>query len=578
MARVLLTLVAILAACLAVVAAPAVSLQPYRPKAVEFELAPAPGAAHRSAGGAVISAPLRAPRRFNLVGLSWRGRSHPQVSLRVRRDGGGWSRWASVGDGPDSGPDRGRERGGTTSTAPAWAGQADWVQYRLSRPAAGVRLHFLNTTGTATVADRARTAIRRAVSAAVLALVGPPSAHAQASEPEIMPRSAWGADQCPPRAKPDYGEVKVAFVHHTVTIDDYTSGDVPAMILGICRYHRNANGWNDIGYNFLVDKFGRIWEGRAGGVDEPVVGAQAQGYNAQSTGIANLGTYDSTPVTDAALDAMARLIRWKLPLSGAPTTGTVQLTSAGGASNRFPSGTKITVQRVSGHRDVDSTECPGSALYSQLAVLRDRVGSVEPRTPRTRIGVSLSPSVLTYGAATRLSGTLRTLKGPALPGAPVNVQMFSGGAWKTIASTTTRSDGSWSLQLEPSAKRILRAQFPGRPGYLASSSRQVVVQVRPEISLERSVARASVGRTPTIAGRIRPAKRTLTIVVERRVGRTARRVAALRVAVRNGRFRKSFRLPAPGLYRYRAVFAGDRAHLAASSAGVYVRAVASRGR
>ena len=104
-------------------------------------------------------------------------------------------------------------------------------------------------------------------------------------------------------------------------------------MLGICRYHRNSNGWNDIGYNFLVDKYGTIYEGRAGGVDQPIVGAQAQGFNPSSTGIANIGTFEDVPQSNEALDAMARLIRWKLPLHGAPT-GTVTVTSAGGASNR----------------------------------------------------------------------------------------------------------------------------------------------------------------------------------------------------------------------------------------------------
>ncbi len=127
-----------------------------------------------------------------------------------------------------------------------------------------------------------------------------------------MPREDWGASQCPPRAAPEYGEVKVAYVHHTVNPNDYTREEAPAIVLGMCRYHRNSNGWNDIGYNFLVDRFGTIFEGRAGGIDQPVIGAQAQGYNAQSTGIANLGTFTSSGQTPEALDAMAALIRWKL--------------------------------------------------------------------------------------------------------------------------------------------------------------------------------------------------------------------------------------------------------------------------
>ena len=163
----------------------------------------------------------------------------------------------------------------------------------------------------------------------------------------------------PPRAAPEYGEVQAAFVHHTVSANDYTPEESPGIVLGIARYHRDSNGWNDIGYNFLVDKYGQVFEGRAGGIDQAVIGAQAQGYNSVSTGIACIGTFTALPPAEPGLDALARLIGWKLSLHGVPTEGTVIVTSRGGASNRYPSGTPVTLERIPGHRDGDSTSCPG---------------------------------------------------------------------------------------------------------------------------------------------------------------------------------------------------------------------------
>ena len=247
----------------------------------------------------------------------------------------------------------------------------------------------MNVQGTATAADRARTAVRQERERrAWLSLAG---AGADRGGPRRRARSRRSSRartgarrQCPPRSAPDYGEVRAAFVHHTVNANDYTREEAPDVVLAICRYHRNSNGWNDIGYNFLVDRFGTIYEGRAGGIDQPVVGAQAQGYNAQSTGIANLGTFTSAEQTPEALHAMAALIRWKLPLHGAPTAGTTTLTSAGGSTNRFPAGRAVRLQRVIGHRDTGATACPGDALYAQLPELRRLVGDVRPGRHRHR--------------------------------------------------------------------------------------------------------------------------------------------------------------------------------------------------
>jgi len=322
--------------------------------------------------------------------------------MRSRRSGGRWTRWVTVGEYTEDAPDPGRgEPEAHGLSMPVWVGEADEVQYRLSRPVRGLRLHFVNVRGTATAADRARTAVRRVASAAVSSIAGLFRGGAKAAQPQpaIVSREDWGAGDCPPRSAPDYGVVKAAFIHHTVNANDYTREEAPSIVLAICRFHRNSNGWNDIGYNFVVDKFGTIYEGRAGGVDQPVVGAQAQGYNAQSTGIANLGEFTSVKQTPAALAAIARLIRWKLPLHGIPTSGSTTLVSAGGASNRYAAGTHVGVRRISGHRDVDATSCPGDALYAQLPALRMLVGSIGPAGTGTTLTAKLSPGPFATSAA-----------------------------------------------------------------------------------------------------------------------------------------------------------------------------------
>ncbi|HEX6715056.1 MAG TPA: N-acetylmuramoyl-L-alanine amidase, partial [Thermoleophilaceae bacterium] len=344
----------------------------------DFEIR-GPAGPSSSSSGAYRSHVLRTPRRFDLVGMRWPGRLRPAISLRARLVSGHWTKWTRVPSDPDDAPDGGMQGG---FSAPVWTGNADRVQYKLSRRVHGLRLHFVSVSPRTQHALASRTA------------QAPPP-----GQPAIQPRAAWGAEDCPPRDDPVFGDVQVAFVHHTVSANDYTPEEVPSIILSICRYHRNSNGWNDIGYNFLVDKFGTLWEGRAGGVDQAVVGAQAQGYNSHSTGIAEIGTHSDVPATPATLDALARLIRWKLPLHGAPTQGTVTLTSGGGSLNRYKSGTPVTFERISGHRDADNTSCPGNALYAQLPDLRGRVGSVQPTAPaqaRTRLDVSLTPEAVVY--------------------------------------------------------------------------------------------------------------------------------------------------------------------------------------
>jgi hypothetical protein len=523
------------------------------PTAQDFELTPPPAVA--PASGPIASRPVRAPERFSLVGLRWRGRAEPNIRLRVRRSGRRWTRWLSLPGSPDGAPDpRSAEaRAARSTSAPVWVGSADWVQYRLSRPVPGLRLHFVRVR---------RNGWR------------PRAVRAQAAQPTIQPRSAWDpANQCSPRTAPQYGDVQVAFIHHTVSLNDYQPADVPSIILGICRFHRNSNGWNDIGYNFLVDKFGTLWEGRAGGIDQPVVGAQAQGFNSQSTGIANIGTFDDVPASDSAMSSMAQLIRWKLPLTGAPTSGLVQLTSAGGSDNRYPSGTSVTLDRVSGHRDVDATDCPGGDLYSQLPTLRALVGNVTPVKQRTRIAAAFQPPLVVFPQATRIAGTLALINAKPLGGGSLQVQLFGKGAWHTIATGLSGADGRFSLALAPHVAHQFRVIYAGDGTHLPSTSTRLNLSVQPRIAIRRSAKRARVGQTPVISGVIQPAKAQVRLVINRAASGRAVRVASFELRARHGRFRKAYRLTAPGLYSYRVLFPGDAANLKASSTTLHVRAV-----
>jgi uncharacterized protein with LGFP repeats len=226
----------------------------------------------------------------------------------------------------------------------------------------------VNVSGTAgSFAGNLLNQAREAINTAFISVASTPVAQALAPKPIIVSRAAWGADLpdggCPPRGPPQYGTVQAAVIHHTVNANDYTPEEAPSIVLGICRFHVYANGWNDIGYNALVDRFGTLYEGRAGGLKRPVVGAQAQGFNSQTTSIASIGDHTSEAPTAEAQRSIIQFLAWKMAVNRAyPVTAAVQLTSGGGSESRYPAGTVITVPRIVGHTTLGLTACPGGAM------------------------------------------------------------------------------------------------------------------------------------------------------------------------------------------------------------------------
>ncbi|MFP8882705.1 N-acetylmuramoyl-L-alanine amidase [Streptomyces mangrovi] len=194
--------------------------------------------------------------------------------------------------------------------------------------------------------------------------------------PRIVSRAQWGADESLVEDPPSYmSRVDAVFVHHTAGTNSYTCTQSASIIRGILTYHVKTNGWNDVGYNFFVDKCGTIFEGRAGGVDKAVRGAHTYGFNGNSAGVSLLGNYeDGGRPTQAALDAIARISGWKLGLYGADPAGKVTLTAAAD-TGVWKNGERATLYRISGHRDGYATLCPGADLYSQLPAIRTRAAS-----------------------------------------------------------------------------------------------------------------------------------------------------------------------------------------------------------
>lgn len=184
--------------------------------------------------------------------------------------------------------------------------------------------------------------------------------------PRIVTRAGWGADEKLRERDFRYTtRVDAAFVHHTASGNNYTCAQAASVIRSIYRYHVVSSGWRDIGYNFLVDKCGNIYEGRAGGVAKPVMGAHTLGFNTNSMGIAVLGSFGTTKPPAASVKAIAQLTAWKLGLYGANPNGKTYLTSGGG--NLYPKGKKVRLNVISGHRDGFATECPGGAFTESSA-------------------------------------------------------------------------------------------------------------------------------------------------------------------------------------------------------------------
>ncbi|MFC8394432.1 peptidoglycan recognition protein [Streptomyces sp. NPDC057238] len=394
----------------------------------------------RASGAAVLGLAPRAVRPFSLLGVVWddpAAELHGRVQVRTREAGtGAWSGWRDVethyaDHGADPGSAEGTADGVRGATAPLWVGESDGVEIRVlpepgedegegtgvDEPGAGdhsvlpsgLRLELVDPgdealegprtglmSAEATAASAANSALAPLGALEIpalnseqtrqehLTLRGADLTEQQRAKPYIGPRPAivtrrgWGANESLREKRFVYtGKVKAAFVHHTASGNNYKCSQAPSLIRGFYRYHVRSLGWRDIGYNFLVDKCGRIYEGRAGGVAKPVKGAHTLGFNTDTTGIAVIGSYGSKKPSSSAVKAIARLTAWKLGLHGMNPRAKTYLKSGGG--NLYRKGKKVRLNVISGHRDGFNTSCPGGKLYKKLGTARSTAARYQGR-------------------------------------------------------------------------------------------------------------------------------------------------------------------------------------------------------
>jgi hypothetical protein len=408
--------------------------------------------------GERVLASASAPSRFDLVGLHWQGAG--SVRFRTHRVGGFWSGWHAAApeaeDRPDPASPEARRSAGWRLGSPWWVGSSDRIEYRLKGDVRRLRAYLVTSPGEGGVSRTLSTA----------------------AVPPIVPRSGWHADESIRRAEPRYADtLRFAVVHHTAGANDYSVEEAPAVVRAIELYHVKGNGWNDIGYNFLVDRFGTVYEGRYGGIDRNVIGAHALGFNTGSVGVALIGTYGAAAPSRGALDSLTRLLAWRLDLAHVDPTASLSVVSGG--SERYRAGVTVRLRAISGHRDTGLTACPGDALYRRLDGLATSVRA-------TGLPKLFTPTVSgAVGGLVRFQATLsgsRSWTVTVTDASGVDVSTGSGTGtsvdWTWDATVTLPGAYTWEMATAGAtpATGTLGATAPPVPVALAISSAEAEPQ------------------------------------------------------------------------------------------------------
>nr|WP_300339429.1 N-acetylmuramoyl-L-alanine amidase [Actinomyces sp.] len=270
----------------------------------------------------------------------------------------------------------------------------------------------------------------------------------------VVTRAEWGANQAYMTWSPKYCDAAHVVVHHTAGTNNYTAAQSASIVAGIYYYHAVTLDWGDIGYNFLVDKYGQVFEGRYGTLSSAagkmVVGGHARGANTGTMGISMMGNYVSTSPTDVQLDRVGKMAGWFLKRSGV-TNASASASFTILTTEKYKAGQVVNLPRILAHRDVGYTTCPGDAGYSKMGQIRSVAqsqissgstggGSSTPAAPTWRL---VDKTWYLYDAdGARLTGWQK-VNGNWYYLSPVNGAMATG--WQAISGKWYYLTGSGAM-------------------------------------------------------------------------------------------------------------------------------------
>lgn len=327
---------------------------------------------------------FKAAHEFNAIAPEWKEtgatEENRKVSIRASSDGKKWSEWMEIhamGPQKDDAPDQDKVFPETPLIV-----VGKYFQYKVELEQEGDKPTVVEDMSVTYIDSRAP--VKKA-SAGIGSFISP-KANATSSKPNIISRAAWGSPDPTGSAfkgtdrywDPTYKATSQIFIHHTVTSDYASQTDGASVVRAVWEYHANTRGWGDIGYNYLVDQAGNIYEGRAHG--DNATGGHVYEYNTGSSGVALLGCFhspDSTcreinsnlnPPSGAMLDSLTTLLGWM-------TTRFEINPQAQHTFCKYNGTGCLTLNTITGHRDANATSCPGDLTVNVLQYIRDTTAS-----------------------------------------------------------------------------------------------------------------------------------------------------------------------------------------------------------